>query len=363
MKGQATERLRVSVNDAMDVHGGKAVIEGPQNYMGELYRAVPIGITVEGANIVTRALIQFGQGSIRSHPYVLKEMLALEANDLDAFDQSFWGHVGHSLTNTFRAWLHAWTGGLFAPAPDAGKTAHYYRQLGRYSSAFALCVDMALLTLGGNLKRKEMISARFGDILSELFLLSAVLKRWNDEGRQDADLPLVEWSMETGLATTAARFDEILTNLPARPVAWLLRFVLMPLGPGHRGPRDSVTSACANILMEPSATRDRVTTGLYHPSDDGGVARLDRAFKLVVAAQPIRDRMRKAHVNDPAKALAQGTITETEAAQLAALQRAVLDVVNVDDFAPEELSTFAAAKGKRDSREGGTPSPVHHAAE
>src|SRR5271166_3345620 len=191
MKGQATERLRVSVNDAMDVHGGKAVIEGPQNYLGPLYRAVPVGITVEGANIVTRALIQFGQGAIRSHPYILKEVLALEdpdtARGLDAFDQAFWGHVGHSLLTALRATARAWTFGVVAPAPSAGEATSYYKQLGRYAAAFALAVDFALLTLGGALKRKEMISGRFADILCELYLLSAVLKRWHDEGRQEAD--------------------------------------------------------------------------------------------------------------------------------------------------------------------------------
>src|SRR5215470_17502765 len=211
MKGQATERLRTSVNDAMDVHGGKAVIEGPQNYLGSLYRSVPVGITVEGANIVTRALIQFGQGAIRSHPYILKEVLALEDKDhargLEAFDQAFWAHVSHAFLTAGRAFARAWSFGLLAPAPDAGKATPYYRQLARYSAAFALAADMALLTLGGALKRKELISGRFADILSELYLLSTVLKRWQDEGRQDADFPLVEFAMQSGLATIAARFD------------------------------------------------------------------------------------------------------------------------------------------------------------
>jgi acyl-CoA dehydrogenase len=344
MKGQATDRLRVSVDDAMDVHGGKAIIEGPQNYMGALYRAVPIGITVEGANIVTRALIQFGQGSIRSHPYVLKEMLSLEDTDrergLDAFDQAFWAHVRHSLLNAGRAFIRAWSGGVLAPAPGAGRATGYYRQLGRYASAFALCVDMALLTMGGDLKRKEMISARFADILSELYLLSAALKRWNEEGRQDADFPLLAYTMDAGLAVLAARFDEILANFPARPVAWLLRFMVLPFGPRHRGVPDVVTRACANILIEPSATRDRITAGLYHSHDDQGLARLDLAFKLVVAIQPVRDRMRHARVRDPAQALASGLITENEKAQLDAVAKAVLDVVNVDDFSKEELTGF-----------------------
>jgi acyl-CoA dehydrogenase len=342
MKGQATERLRVSVNDAMDVHGGKAVIEGPQNYLGPLYRAVPVGITVEGANIVTRALIQFGQGAIRSHPYILKEILALEdfdpAQGLDAFDQAFWGHVGHALLTALRATCRAWSFGIVSPAPSAGEATGYFKQLGRYAAAFALSVDMALLTLGGALKRKEMISGRFADILCELYLLSAALKRWHDEGRRDADLPLVAYCCESGLATIATRLDEILANLPNRPVAWLLRAMTMPFGRQHRGPSDRLATACAQILLEPSATRDRVTVGLYHPTDDGPVARLDRAFKLAVAAQPLRDRMRKAHVRDVETARAQGLINESEAAQLAALAKAVADVINVDDFSPEELT-------------------------
>jgi acyl-CoA dehydrogenase len=326
----------------MDIHGGKAVQEGPLNYLGSLYRAVPIGITVEGANIVTRALIQFGQGAIRSHPYLLKEMSALEdpdrARGLEQFDQAFWGHVGHSVINALRAWGRAWTGGLFAPAPAAGDASRFYRPLGRYTSAFALAVDMALLTLGGGLKRQEMVSARFGDILSELYLLSAVLKRWEDEGRQQADLPLLEWCMEAGFATIEARFDEIFANFPNRPVAWMLRFLLLPLGPQRRGPSDRLTQACADILLAPSATRDRLTVDIFHGTGDDGLARLERAFELTVAVQPLRDRLHKAHVRDIAKARQQGLINDAEAAQLDAAADAVAAAVAVDDFAPEELS-------------------------
>jgi acyl-CoA dehydrogenase len=171
MKLHATDRMRIVIDDAMDIHGGKAVIDGPQNYIGNLYRSVPVGITVEGANILTRNLIVFGQGAIRAHPYLLQEMNALgeqdKAKGLDAFDKAFWKHVGHSITTLFRAWGRSWTGGAFAPAPDAGAATGFYRQLSRYSAAFALCADMALLTLGGALKRKEMLTARFGDIRSE----------------------------------------------------------------------------------------------------------------------------------------------------------------------------------------------------
>jgi acyl-CoA dehydrogenase len=349
MKAQATERLRVAVGDAMDVHGGKAIIEGPLNYLGSLYRGVPIAITVEGANIVTRSLIQFGQGAIRCHPYLLKEMQALEDSDrdrgLDAFDEVLWAHIGHSLANTFRAWGRAWTGGLFAPAPDAGAATPFYRQLSRHAAAFALAVDLSLLTLGGALKRKEMISARFGDILSELYLSSAALKRWNDEGRQKEDLPLLEYCMEASFATIAARFDEIIANFPVRPVAWLLRFLIQPLGARRRGPSDIVTDRCAELITTPSLTRDRLTVDLFHPPETesgNGVALLERAFALTVAVQPIRDRMHTARVRDADQALKQRTITAAEAAQLKAAADAVAAAIAVDDFAPEELASRGA---------------------
>ncbi len=369
MKSQATDRMRIAVNDAMDVHGGKAIIEGPLNYLGSLYRGVPIAITVEGANIVTRALIQFGQGAIRCHPYLLKEILALEDTDrergLDAFDQAFWGHVGHSLANAGRAIGRAWTGGLLAPAPDAGAATPFYRQLSRHAAAFALAVDLALLTLGGALKRKEMISARFGDILSELYLASAALKRWNDEGRQEADLPLLEYCVESSFATIEARFDELLGNFPVRPVAWLLRFFIQPFGRRGRGPSDHVTDTCADLITTPSAARDRLTVDLYHPTElDGsnGIALVERAFTMTAEVQPTRDRMHAARVRDIDQAVKQGTITADEAAKLKAVADAVAAAIAVDDFAPEELTGRGAkgtgAKGEASSQATSPAPPV-----
>ena len=342
MKQQATERLRVVANDAMDIHGGKAVQEGPLNYLGSFYRAVPIGITVEGANIVTRGLMQFGQGAIRSHPYLLKEITALEEPDraraLDDFDRAFWAHVRHGVINALRALAHAWTGGIFARAPATGSGGHYYGPLTRYACGFALAADVTLLTLSAGLKRREMISGRFGDILSELYLLSAVLKRWEDEGRQQADLPLVEWCMQTGFAAIETRLDEILANLPSRPAAWLLRFVLLPFGVRRRGPSDRVTQACAEILLVPSGTRERLTADIAHGVGDDGLARLERAFEVTVAAQPLRDRLQHAHVRDVEEALARHLINAAEAAQLRAAAEAVAAAVAVDDFSPQELS-------------------------
>ncbi len=350
MKLHATERLRIATDDAMDVHGGKAVIDGPQNYMGNLYRSVPVAITVEGANILTRNLIIFGQGATRAHPYLLKEINAIgnpdQTKGLEDFDNAFWKHVGHAVTNLFRAWGRSWTGGLFAPAPDAGAATGYYRQLSRYSTAFALCADMALLTLGGALKRKEMLSARFGDILSELYLLSAALKRWEDEGRQQDDLPALQWVMANGIRTMENRFAEVLANLPNRFVATLLKFIVQPLGANVLGPSDRVVHECAQLILEPSAARDRLISGLYEPgaNDDGPIARLERAFLLVTANAAIEKKMRAAHIRDWSEAVKRGVITADEGNAVKTAHEAVTQVIEVDDFAPQALSPIYKAK-------------------
>ncbi|MET0971055.1 MAG: acyl-CoA dehydrogenase, partial [Tardiphaga sp.] len=324
MKLHATERMRIAIDDAMDIHAGKAVIDGPQNYLGNLYRSVPVGITVEGANILTRNLIVFGQGAIRAHPYLLQEMNALsdpdKARGLDAFDRSFWQHVGHSVTTLFRAWGRSWTRGVLAPAPDAGDATMFYRQLSRYSAAFALCADMALLTMGGALKRKEMLSARFGDILSELYLLSAALKRFEDEGRQQIDFAVLEYCMHAGFKTIETRFAEILANFPNRFVAGFLKFIVQPFGARVLGPSDLTTRLCALLILEPGAARERLTPDLAHVDDDRGFARLERAFALVTAADDIAKRLRTAKIRNWKDAVTRGVITQAEGEQLAAAQ-------------------------------------------
>jgi acyl-CoA dehydrogenase len=351
LKSQATERMRIAINDAMDVHGGKGVIDGPLNYLGNIYRAIPVGITVEGANILTRNLMVFGQGAIRCHPYLLEEMMALGEEDrakgLERFDRVFWKHVAHSLATLLRAGFRSWTGGLFAPAPLAGSVTGYYRQLSRYSAAFALLTEMALLTLGGALKRREMLSARLGDILSELYLLSAVLKRWQDEGRQESDLCLVACCMESGFETIEARLDQVLANRPNRIVAVFARLLVMPFGRGRRGPSDELRRRCARLLLEPSAARDRLTAGLFLDGGDDGIGRLARAFTLVTEAGEITRRMRKAHVRDRQLARQQNLITDAEDLQLEAMERAVAAVVAVDDFAAAEIASSFKTRVER----------------
>jgi acyl-CoA dehydrogenase len=257
---------------------------------------------------------------------------------LDAFDYVLWKHLGHSFKTLARAFGRSWTFGLFAPAPDAGDATRFYRQLSRYSAAFALVADMALLTLGGALKRKEMLSARFGDILSELYLLSAALKRWQDEGRQSQDFALLEWCMGSGFRTIENRLAEILANLPNRFVAAVLKFVVQPFGARVLGPSDRVVHQCAQIVLEPSAARDRLTADLSHVEDDGGRSRLEKAFLLVTAAEDAHKKMRAARLHDSNEALKRGVITQAEADRLAAAHEAVAKVIEVDDFAPDELS-------------------------
>ncbi|PXA88886.1 acyl-CoA dehydrogenase [Caulobacter sp. D4A] len=355
LKSGATERMRIVVNDAMDVHGGKAIIEGPRNYMGAQYRAVPVGITVEGANILTRSLMVFGQGAIRAHPYMLEEILAIGEQDLDRFDEAFWKHVAHSLRNGLRTVARSWTNGAVSPVPDAGRATRFYRQMGRYSAAFALASDIALLTLGGDLKRREMLSARLGDILSELYFLSGALKRWEDEGRQDADFPLLHWCADTAFATIEQRFDELFANLPNRLAGWLLRAAILPFGARRRGPSDNLTRACAELLIHPSETRDRLVENVYVGGKDEAVGQLIDAFERVVATQPIHDRLKAAKVRDRRLAWEQGLITADEAAALDAADKAVAEVIAVDDFAHDGLATPAPVRSDAAPR---PPSPI-----
>ncbi len=369
MKYHATERMRQSIEKAMDIHGGKAIIDGPRNYLGGQYRSVPIGITVEGANILTRNLMIFGQGAIRSHPYMLKELEALSEADkdkgLDAFDRSFWAHAGHSIANAGRAFLRGWSGALFAPSPKDVGMPHHWQRLSRYASAFALISDLALLTMGGALKRKEMISARLGDILSELYLLGAVLKRYEDEGRQKADRAIVDYIMVTGEERICAAFDGVLDNLPARWAAWMTRIVAFPFGIAHRAPSDRLTDKVAATLMTPSAQRDRLTPGLYlgEGHESHALKDLEHAFQAVMDVEPIEKKMRAAEIRDPEEARERGVIDAAEFGRLAETAEAVRRVVAVDAWPMEDVSPLADQHRKPAPKRTRTAKPRREAAE
>ncbi|MEZ5661109.1 MAG: acyl-CoA dehydrogenase [Burkholderiaceae bacterium] len=351
MKSNATYRMRMAIDAAMDVHAGKTVIDGPSNYLNNLHKAVPVAITVEGANILTRNMIIFGQGAIRCHPYLLDEVLALDEPDehkaLADFDKAMWAHAGHFIKTLLRAWGRAWTGGMFAPAPaSAGATTGIYRQMSRYAAAFALIADGALLTLGGGLKQREMLSARLGDALSELYLISATVKRWQDDGRHGADLPLVRWAAADSLATVARSLDQTLANLPNRPVAWLLRLLTRP-GGANRGPDDALTRTCAQLLLEPSETRTRLTQGAHAiAAGRGALHDLETAFRLTIETDPLRRKLHEGRV-DIDDAQASGLINQAQAGRLREHREAVARVIAVDDFDAGEVAPDTKAPAPR----------------
>jgi acyl-CoA dehydrogenase len=300
-KYHMTERVRKIVDDAMDIHGGKGICLGPNNWVGRGYQVIPVGITVEGANILTRTLIIFGQGAIRCHPYVLREMRAAkEMQGAEAsieFDDAFTSHIGHTLSNGVRAFVHGLTSSRLGQVPRDGapETAHYYRFCSRLASAFAFLADVSMLAMGGALKRKEKISGRLGDVLSMLYLISATLKHYEDQGRIKEDLPLIRWAVRDAAYQAQEAIDAILSNFPVKSLATLLRWTIFPLGMSFRPPLDARNRECAKIVLEPGAARDRLTAGIYvgkGESDPTGV--LEAAFLATIACEPIDEKLRKA---------------------------------------------------------------------
>ncbi|HEY8069500.1 MAG TPA: acyl-CoA dehydrogenase [Burkholderiales bacterium] len=300
-KYHMTERARKVVDDAMDIHGGKGICLGPNNWVGRGYQVIPVGITVEGANILTRTLIIFGQGAIRCHPYVLREMRAAKEMTGAAasveFDDAFTSHIGHTISNGVRAFVHGITSSRLGQVPRDGapETAHYYRFSSRLAAAFAFLADVSMLAMGGALKRKEKISGRLGDVLSMLYLVSATLKHYEDEGRRIEDLPLIRWVVRDLLYNAQEAIDQILSNFPVKSLATFLRWTIFPLGMSFRPPLDSRNRECAKIVLEPGETRDRLTAGMYigkGEADPTGV--LEAAFLATIACEPVDEKLRKA---------------------------------------------------------------------
>ena len=346
VKYHLTERMRNVIDDAMDVHGGRGICMGPRNYLARGYQGVPISITVEGANILTRSLIIFGQGAIRCHPYLLQEMDSAENGQLHTFDRALFGHIKLALSNLTRAKLHAWTGARFARAPTNREEDKFYRQMTRLSSAFAITSEAALLTLGGSLKRRESLSARLGDVLSHLYLGSAVLKRFADQGRQQADWPLLEWAMTDAFYNAQQRLFEILDNLPNRFIGMSLKWALFPFGASYKPPRDALTQRAANVILRWGAARERLTDGMYIPqAEDESLAQLEDAMEKATLAQPVLNHLRQAMRNGQLKpadpehslvdAVTAGIIDEHEAALVRAATAARQKVIAVDDFPPD----------------------------
>lgn len=352
VKYHITERARSVGNDAMDIHGGKGIILGPKNYLGRNYEAIPIAITVEGANILTRNMIIFGQGAIRCHPYVLAEYEAARLKDenkgLLAFDKAIFAHLGFTLSNLVRTFFLGLTGARLVSAPS-GKMKAYFQQATRFSSAFAMLSDVSMMVYGGSLKRKESVSARLGDILSNLYLLSSILNRYHNDGCPLEDLPLAQWAGQTCLYKIQQSFDELLRNFPVKSLAYLLRLIIFPLGKRFAEPCTRLSSQIAQLFIAPTETRKRLTGGLFSsPTPNNAFAQLEDALLKTIEAEPIEKIVRKAahggevrgyHFKEQAKmALEKGIITSEQATILKLADEARQRIIAVDDFEPEELT-------------------------
>ncbi|KAA8676656.1 acyl-CoA dehydrogenase FadE [Vibrio gigantis] len=356
VKYHCTHRGQRSIIDAMDIVGGKGICLGPSNFLARGYQGSPIAITVEGANILTRSMIIYGQGAIRCHPYVLNEMEAAysESSDaLDKFDSALAGHVSFTMSNLVRSLWFGLTDGRGSDAPTPSnktdkQTQRYYQQLNRYSANLALLSDISMAVLGGSLKRRERLSARLGDILSQLYLGSATLKRFESEGSHAEDLPLVHWGMQDSLRQTEVAIDEFLANFPNPVVGRLLRVVLMPFGRIRRAPNDKLDSKVAHILQTPSETRSRIGRGQYlEATEYNPVGKIEKALEVILQAEPLFDRVCKETHQKRAflrldlvaqLGLEKGILTQEEANLLISAEEHRLYTINVDDFSPEELA-------------------------
>jgi acyl-CoA dehydrogenase len=352
MKYHCTELGRQVGNDAMDVQGGKAIISGPKNYLGRAYDSIPISITVEGANILTRSLMIFGQGAIRCHPFVLQEMEAANNPDYEQglrdFDSLLFKHIGAALSNAARSFVMALTHARYTDVPKSGPTRRYYQHINRYSAAFALASDTAMLILGGDLKRKETLSARLGDVFSYIYLASTVLKHYEDQGSPAEDLPLVEWSCRSLLYQAQEQLHGLLRNFPNRAVASVLRMCIFPRGRTYFAPSDKLGQEIVELLTRPTESRERLTARVYKKREPGNpLGLLQQALETVEEnrslnrklAEAVRNKIFSARDDLDAidKAQEAGVLTADEANRLRVQDEMVMELIHVDDFAPEEI--------------------------
>ena len=353
MKYQTTERMRQAVNDAMDIHGGRAICDGPANYLQAAYQMVPVAITVEGANILTRTLITFTQGALRSHPYLYREVQAAQHKDrqagFEAFDEAFGQHVAYSVSNVAGALFHNLSFGSFGKPPlEAGPTARWYRQLWRQSRNFALVADVAVATLGGGMKTRQMLTGRMADALSELYLLSCVLKRFDDDGQPEADLMFVEMAMRNGLDRFQTALSGAIDNFPNTAARLFLGLVVFPFGLPYRPAADVLTRKVARAISEPGEVRDRLTRDIFTPQDrDDPTGLLEETLAVVVSLEEVEKKLDKAiragklrryhGVDWFAEAVDAGVLDQGEAQRLREAEALVARVIAVDHFDPAEV--------------------------
>jgi acyl-CoA dehydrogenase len=362
LKYHNTEFGRSVSNDAMDVHGGRGIMLGPSNYLARNYEAVPISVTVEGANILTRNLIIFGQGAVRCHPFVLAELEAAADEDrergLIEFDQLLFRHIGYAVSNAVRSLVMGLTLSRFTEVPARGWIARYYQRVNRYSASFSLTADVAMLVLGGELKRKELLSARLGDVLSNLYLVSMVLKHYQDQGSPEEDRPLVEWSCRMLMYRTQEQLHSFLLNFPNRWIAAALRLIVFPRGRTFSSPADDLTQDVAELIINPTESRERLCAEIYktpHPGNPLGL--LQEALELAEEVKPLErkvfdakrrgDLMADDTPGQIEEAREKGFISAAEAKQIIAFDEKVMALINVDDFSLEDLVRRVPAASKK----------------
>lgn len=350
-KCHTTELSRKVLSHGMDIHGGKGICMGPHNYIAQTYIEGPISITVEGANILTRSMIIFGQGAIRCHPYILTEMNAVvdenKVQGFRIFDKAIFSHLGYFLSNLVRSFWLGFSGGRLSRVP-AGDLKYYYREFSRYSAVFSLVADVAMLKMGGKLKRKEKLSARLGDLLSIIYMGSAAIKYYELQNEKEL-LPLVQWACDDLLYQMQTQLYEFLSNFPYRWSVALLRLVVFPLGRHLKPPTDKLGAEVVQLLMRPSQARARLTQHLYiKPTAHNPIGTIDAVLQQVIAAEPLEEKLYEAgkrikikgrnFVEKVNAGFEAGVLTKAEAEQLIAAETARLSITNVDDFSPEELN-------------------------
>jgi len=334
-KYHLTETMRHIINDAMDIHGGKSICFGPHNVLAHAYQAIPISITVEGANILTRNLIIFGQGSIRAHPYIIREMAVLtldnKAQAIIEFDQLLIQHIRYTLSNMGRSFILSLSKGRGSPTPTSA-LKRYYQRLNHLSAALAVATDFSLASLGGTLKRKESLSARLGDVLSQLYLASCTLRHFEHQHSAEDQL-LAEWACDHAIYQAQQALLGVIDNFPNRPIAWLLRLIIFPLGPRYKMPSDQLTHAISAVMLQPDQVRERLIAGIYQPQNQQDpLNQLESAFVSCLAADPIEKQIRKSVFDSVDDAFDNGLITEDEYQLVIAAGVAREQIIAVDHF-------------------------------
>jgi acyl-CoA dehydrogenase len=357
MKYQSTARMRDALNAALDIHGGKGICDGPSNYLQSAYQISPVSITVEGANILTRSLIVFAQGALRSHPYLYTEIEAAQNPDREAgflaFEKAFEQHVAFAASNIFGAPFHNLTLGVFIDAAPKAPEPRYYRQLTRASTNFALIADLSVALLGGGLKTKQRTTGRLADALSELYFISCLLKRYEDDGRLPAERPVFDYAVQTAFHGFYAALQEAIGNFPIRGARPLLKLCVFPLGNHFRKPKDTLAKAVVQAVLEPGEVRDRLTRYAFVSHDEHDpTGLLELTMKKVVESaeadrkleRTIKSGIVKRYLgNDWLKeALDKGVLTQDEADLLRYTERLVARVIAVDDFDPEQIKPHYA---------------------